>query len=154
MICGLALPTAGRVTVNGIDVERHPEEAQHFIGYLADFFSLDDDLKVSQKCLLPSKTTSPIHPVFALPQYAASQRANGPFGHFSALLTICALLPSVHVGAPLIVWTVRRLYAARQPRKMKSTTPWPRHLTSSPIRQASSELRLFPAHTRAQTGCA
>jgi len=27
MICGLSLPTAGRVTVNGIDVERRPEEA-------------------------------------------------------------------------------------------------------------------------------
>jgi len=46
MICGLSLPTAGRVTVNGIDVERQPEEAQRFIGYLGDFFSLYDDLKV------------------------------------------------------------------------------------------------------------
>ncbi len=46
MICGLSLPTAGRVTVNGIDVERRPEEAQRFIGYLGDFFSLYDDLKV------------------------------------------------------------------------------------------------------------
>jgi ABC-2 type transport system ATP-binding protein len=46
MICGLLVPTAGRVTVNGIDVERRPEEAQGSIGYLADFFSLYDDLKV------------------------------------------------------------------------------------------------------------
>ncbi len=46
MICGLLVPTAGRVTVNGVDVERQPEEAQQFIGYLADFFSLYDDLKV------------------------------------------------------------------------------------------------------------
>ena len=46
MICGLLVPTAGRVTVNGIDVEREPEEAQGSIGYLADFFSLYDDLKV------------------------------------------------------------------------------------------------------------
>jgi ABC-2 type transport system ATP-binding protein len=45
MICGLLVPTAGRVTVNGIDVERRPEEAQGSIGYLADFFSLYDDLK-------------------------------------------------------------------------------------------------------------
>ncbi|HKV05495.1 MAG TPA: ABC transporter ATP-binding protein [Candidatus Acidoferrales bacterium] len=46
MICGLREPTAGRVTVNGVDVQRHPEEAQRHIGYLSDFFSLYDDLKV------------------------------------------------------------------------------------------------------------
>ncbi len=45
MICGLIVPTAGRVVVNGVDVERRPEEAQRYIGYLADFFSLYDDLK-------------------------------------------------------------------------------------------------------------
>jgi ABC-2 type transport system ATP-binding protein len=46
MICGLHAPTAGRVTVNGVDVQREPEEAQRHLGYLADFFSLYDDLKV------------------------------------------------------------------------------------------------------------
>ena len=46
MICGLLAPTAGRVTVHGIDVEREPEAAQGLIGYLADFFFLYDDLKV------------------------------------------------------------------------------------------------------------
>jgi ABC-2 type transport system ATP-binding protein len=46
IICGLVVPTTGRVIVNGIDVEQAPEEAQRHIGYLADFFSLYDDLKV------------------------------------------------------------------------------------------------------------
>jgi len=46
MICGLVVPTSGRVSVNGVDVEREPEEAQRHLGYLADFFSLYDDLKV------------------------------------------------------------------------------------------------------------
>jgi ABC-2 type transport system ATP-binding protein len=46
MVCGLLVPTSGRVTVYGIDVERTPEAAQGVIGYLADFFSLYDDLKV------------------------------------------------------------------------------------------------------------
>jgi ABC-2 type transport system ATP-binding protein len=45
MICGLAVPTSGRVSVNGVDVERQPEDAQRHLGYLADFFSLYDDLK-------------------------------------------------------------------------------------------------------------
>lgn len=46
MICGLVVPTAGSVAVNGVDVERQPEEAQRHLGYLADFFSLYEDLKV------------------------------------------------------------------------------------------------------------
>ncbi len=46
MVCGLLVPTFGRVTVSQIDVERQPEQAQRYIGYLADFFSLYDDLKV------------------------------------------------------------------------------------------------------------
>jgi ABC-2 type transport system ATP-binding protein len=46
MICGLSVPTSGRVMVNEIHVERQPEEAQRYIGYLANFFSLYDDLKV------------------------------------------------------------------------------------------------------------
>lgn len=46
MVCGLIVPTSGRVLVHGVDVERQPEEAQRYIGYLADFFSLYDDLKV------------------------------------------------------------------------------------------------------------
>jgi ABC-2 type transport system ATP-binding protein len=46
MICGLVVPTSGSVSVNGVDVERQSEEAQRHLGYLADFFSLYDDLKV------------------------------------------------------------------------------------------------------------
>jgi ABC-2 type transport system ATP-binding protein len=46
MTCGLLAPTAGRITVYGVDVEHNPEEAHGLIGYLADFFSLYDDLKV------------------------------------------------------------------------------------------------------------
>jgi ABC-2 type transport system ATP-binding protein len=45
MICGLMLPTAGRITVDDVDVEKEPEKAQEHIGYLADFFSVYDDLK-------------------------------------------------------------------------------------------------------------
>jgi ABC-2 type transport system ATP-binding protein len=48
MICGLLLPTSGRVLVNNVDVERSREEAQKYVGYLADFFSLYDELTVYQ----------------------------------------------------------------------------------------------------------
>jgi ABC-2 type transport system ATP-binding protein len=46
IICGLLEPTQGQVRVNGIDVRREPEQVRGQIGYLADFFSLYDDLKV------------------------------------------------------------------------------------------------------------
>jgi ABC-2 type transport system ATP-binding protein len=46
MCCGLLPATSGRVVVNGIDVQSDLETAQSQIGYLADFFSVYDDLKV------------------------------------------------------------------------------------------------------------
>jgi len=46
MACGLLTPTAGRVSVSGVDVHQDPELAQSHIGYLSDFFSVYDDLKV------------------------------------------------------------------------------------------------------------
>jgi ABC-2 type transport system ATP-binding protein len=46
MACGLLEPSDGRVTVAGVDVHQAPERAQQFIGYLSDFFSVYEDLKV------------------------------------------------------------------------------------------------------------
>src|SRR5215813_6772762 len=46
MICGLLIPTSGAVSVSKIDVLAEPERAQSQIGYLSDFFSVYDDLKV------------------------------------------------------------------------------------------------------------
>ena len=46
MACGLLTPTAGRVEISGVDVHQNPELAQSHIGYLSDFFSVYDNLKV------------------------------------------------------------------------------------------------------------
>jgi ABC-2 type transport system ATP-binding protein len=46
MACGLLEPTGGRVAVADVDVHQDPERAQQFIGYLSDFFSVYEDLKV------------------------------------------------------------------------------------------------------------
>ncbi len=46
MACGLLEPTDGRVFIAGVDVHQEPERAQQFIGYLSDFFSVYEDLKV------------------------------------------------------------------------------------------------------------
>jgi ABC-2 type transport system ATP-binding protein len=46
MICGLLEPTQGGVQVAGVDALRQPEQARQYIGYLSDFFSVYEDLKV------------------------------------------------------------------------------------------------------------
>jgi ABC-2 type transport system ATP-binding protein len=46
MICGLLMPTQGTVRVAGVDVLREPERTHITIGYLSDFFSVYEDLKV------------------------------------------------------------------------------------------------------------
>jgi len=46
MIATLLKPTAGQAFVNGIDVNRYPEEVRAIIGYMPDFFGVYDDVKV------------------------------------------------------------------------------------------------------------
>jgi ABC-2 type transport system ATP-binding protein len=46
MACGLLEPTGGMVHISGVDVHQEPERAQQYIGYLSDFFSVYEDLKV------------------------------------------------------------------------------------------------------------
>jgi ABC-2 type transport system ATP-binding protein len=48
ILCGLSRPTAGRVTVAGIDATRHPEEIKKRIGYMSQRFSLYEDLTVTE----------------------------------------------------------------------------------------------------------
>jgi ABC-2 type transport system ATP-binding protein len=49
-IAALALPAAGRITVDGIDVHAAPRRAHKRMGYLADFFGLYRELTV-RRCL-------------------------------------------------------------------------------------------------------
>lgn len=46
MAAGLLAPTMGQAVVAGVDVAKEPERAQQYIGYLADFFALYEELKV------------------------------------------------------------------------------------------------------------
>src|SRR5579862_5680376 len=48
ILCGLLRPTAGRVLVAGIDVERDPEAVREHIGYMSQKFSLYRDLTVEE----------------------------------------------------------------------------------------------------------
>jgi len=44
MACGLLAPTSGRVTIDGVDIQRQAETAQQSIGYLSDVYALYEDL--------------------------------------------------------------------------------------------------------------
>ncbi len=48
MMCGLLRPTAGRALVAGLDLQTAPSQARSRIGYMAQKFSLYDQLSVSQ----------------------------------------------------------------------------------------------------------
>jgi ABC-2 type transport system ATP-binding protein len=48
MLCGIALPTAGELTVLGFDVKTQIEEVRKRIGYLSQKFSLYGDLTVDE----------------------------------------------------------------------------------------------------------
>ena len=48
MACGLMLPTAGNITINGVDAVAHQKEIKKQIGYVPDFFGVYDNLKVKE----------------------------------------------------------------------------------------------------------
>jgi len=46
MLATLMLPTVGRMTIGGYDVEQHPREVRRLIGYMPDSFGVYEDLLV------------------------------------------------------------------------------------------------------------
>lgn len=48
MVCGLMLPSAGSITINGVDALTHQKEIKKQIGYVPDFFGVYDNLKVKE----------------------------------------------------------------------------------------------------------
>ena len=48
IVCGLMLPSAGSVTINGVDALTHQKEIKKQIGYVPDFFGVYDNLKVKE----------------------------------------------------------------------------------------------------------
>ncbi len=67
ILCGLLRPSAGRVRVAGIDVAEEPEAVKRRIGYVAQAFSLYDDLTASENMDFSAR-------LYRVPAKAAKQR--------------------------------------------------------------------------------
>ena len=48
IVCGLMVPTAGNIMINGVDAMTHQKEIKKQIGYVPDFFGVYDNLKVRE----------------------------------------------------------------------------------------------------------
>lgn len=48
MVCGLMLPSAGHIRINGVDALHHRRQLRRQIGYVPDFFGVYDNLKVRE----------------------------------------------------------------------------------------------------------
>ena len=48
MVCGLMKPSAGAISINGMDALAHRKEIKRQIGYVPDFFGVYDNLKVKE----------------------------------------------------------------------------------------------------------
>jgi ABC-2 type transport system ATP-binding protein len=46
MLCGAILPDEGEITINGLDLAKHPDRARENLGYLSQKFSLYEELSV------------------------------------------------------------------------------------------------------------
>ncbi|MFO1056610.1 MAG: ABC transporter ATP-binding protein [Dongiaceae bacterium] len=75
-IAALDRPAAGRIEVDGVDVEQEPRESHRRLGFLADFFGLYDELSV-ERCLLHHAATRRVP---AGERRAAVARAAGRLG--------------------------------------------------------------------------
>lgn len=48
MVCGLMLPSAGKISIGGVDALKNRKDIRRKIGYVPDFFGVYDNLKVKE----------------------------------------------------------------------------------------------------------
>jgi len=103
MMCGLLTPTSGSASILGIDLQKHPLRARQQLGYMAQKFSLYNDLTVQQNLLFYSgiyglsgvtqkNTISDIINIFDLNPYLNSKTSDLPQGFKQRLALACAIM--------------------------------------------------------------
>lgn len=103
MLCGLTTPTQGTATVGGISLEKSPSDARSLIGYMAQKFSLYNNLTVMQNL----RFFSGIYPVpsnkqdevingmittFNMQEHKTSLASELPLGFKQRLALACAIM--------------------------------------------------------------
>ncbi|MBR1618150.1 ABC transporter ATP-binding protein [bacterium] len=103
MMCALIKPTSGKGYIMGIDVEKHPEKARNYIGYMAQKFSLYQRLSTLDNLNFfagvsglygknKQKKVEKILEVFELNEYKNALTGNLPLGFKQRLSLGCALI--------------------------------------------------------------
>ena len=103
MLCGLSKPTAGRAFVSGIDMDRDAYRAKDKLGYMAQKFSLPNNLTVYQNLMFFSgiyglsgkdrqERIGRMIEVFELQEYLKELSINLPLGFKQRLSLACAII--------------------------------------------------------------
>lgn len=108
MMCGLLKPTFGRTFVNGLDLQVASGEARAHIGYMAQKFSLYENLSVRQNLQFfsgvynlfgaaKSRAIDMSIEVFSLHSYLNSSAVELPLGYKQRLALACCVMHSPQV---------------------------------------------------------
>ena len=101
MLCGLLLPTSGQTFVNGFDLQKSPDMARLNIGYMAQKFSLYENLSVQQNLDFfagiynlqgekKKRAVEEMIDVFNLEKYVSTNAEKLPLGYKQRLSLACA----------------------------------------------------------------
>ncbi|MDD3534733.1 MAG: ABC transporter ATP-binding protein [Candidatus Cloacimonetes bacterium] len=110
MLCGLLMPSSGRIWVNNLDVAKEGEKVKKSIGYMSQRFSLYQDLKAKENLEFYAgvyatpraeawENTLPLLEQFGLKESLNMRTAELPMGYKQRLSLVCAL---VH-NPPLVI---------------------------------------------------
>jgi ABC-2 type transport system ATP-binding protein len=100
MLCGLTTPTEGMAMVGGISLDKSPSDARSLIGYMAQKFSLYNNLTVIQNLkffagIYPVPSTNVIDEMlttFNMQDYKTSKTSELPLGFKQRLALACAIM--------------------------------------------------------------
>ena len=98
MLCSLLTPTSGTSKICGLDIYKKPIEAKRTFGYMAQKFSLFENLSVKQNVELfigvykVNEKAEKIIKGFGLEKYINKKAASLPLGYKQRLALLCALI--------------------------------------------------------------